>query len=91
MWPRSQEFAKIFLSPVAHLSGNFLSAFENLRLALEPLGEALPMALTQISYLFWVYLNTSQPFEDWDVIVNIGSSLMQLVPPASRGHMEPFR
>ena len=73
------EFCKMFLSPFAHLNGNFLSAFENLRMALEPLFEALPQAITQISYLLWMYLSGSHPFEDWDVVVNIGSSITQLV------------
>ena len=36
------EFCKIFLSPHQHLRGAFLSAFENLRLVLEPGLESTP-------------------------------------------------
>ena len=38
------EFFKIFLSPHKHLRGAFMSAFENLRLVLEPVLEAAPQA-----------------------------------------------
>ena len=74
----SVEIISLILSPGLPLQDPFWSNYENLRRVVEPLLEALPQAVVQMTFLIWQMQTIPGKSIDWLLISSLFASVAQL-------------
>ena len=91
------EVLTLLLSPQGPVKTPFFSAYENLRRVLEPGFEALPQAVTQLSFLLYGFFFQGKGFDDFLLLASLAASIAQLyhtfhyVDGLSRAYRVPRR